>query len=169
MAGRRPHASCWVSKAARAPSSIIATCRSIAMTTSVEVEKPRPGIEEVFADVGLLIFSFAYAGRRGCDTPLSFLLQMRERAPQADLILTWGKEGAYGLDRRGTMHHSPAYPPAEVKDTLGAGETFNAGLIDAYLKGLELAEALPHACRLAGKKCGQIGFDQLGGAESEKH
>lgn len=132
---------------------------------SVEVEKPRPGIEAVFADATLLIFSRAYAGHRGSDTPYSFLLRMREQAPQADLILTWGKEGAYGLDRRGALHHSPAHPPVEVKDTLGAGDTFNAGLIDAHLKGLGLAEALSHACRLAGKKCGRIGMDGLGGEE----
>jgi ketohexokinase len=130
---------------------------------SVEVEKPRPGIEAAFADATLLIFSRVYAGYCGSDTPHSFLLRMREQAPQADLILTWGKEGAYGLDRRGAIHHSPAYPPVEVKDTLGAGDTFNAGLIDTYLKGLGLAEALSYACRLAGIKCGQIGFEGIRG------
>jgi ketohexokinase len=130
---------------------------------SVEVEKPRPGIEAVFADATLLIFSRAYAGHRGSDTPHSFLLRMREQAPEADLIVTWGKEGAYGLDKRGVMHHSPAYPPVEVKDTLGAGDTFNAGLIDASIKDLGLGEALSQACRLAGKKCGQIGLEGLGG------
>jgi len=133
------------------------------LACSVEVEKPRPGIEAVFADATVLIFSRAYAGHRGSDTPHFFLPTMREQAPQADLIVTWGKEGAYGLDRWGAIHHSPAYPPIEVKDTLGAGDTFNAGLIDAYLKGLGLAEALSHACRLAGKKCGQIGLEGLEG------
>lgn len=132
---------------------------------SVEVEKPRPGIEAIFADATVLIFSRAYAGHRGSDAPHSFLLRMREQAPRADLIVTWGKEGAYGLDRQGEIQHSPAYPPVEVKDTLGAGDTFNAGLIDAYLKGCGLAEALSHACRLAGKKCGQIGLERLGSEE----
>lgn len=130
---------------------------------SVEVEKPRPGIEAVFAGATLLIFSRAYAGHHEFDTPHPFLLRMREQALQADLIVTWGNEGAYGLDRRRAIHHSPAYPPIEVKDTLGAGDTFNAGLIDAYIRGLGMAEALPHACRLAGNKCGQIGLEGLGG------
>jgi ketohexokinase len=87
---------------------------------------------------------------------------MREEAPEADLVLTWGDDGAYGLARRGEVIHSPAFPPIKVKETLGAGDTFNAGLIDAYVRGLELAEALPLACRLAGKKCGQVGFAALG-------
>lgn len=130
---------------------------------SVEVEKPRPGIEAAFSDASVLIFSHAYAVHCGFDTPHPFLWDMRERAPQADLILPWGKEGAYGLDPRGAIHHSPASPPIEVKDTLGAGDTFNAGLIDAYLKGRGLAEALSRACRLAGKKCGQTGLEGLGG------
>ncbi len=137
---------------------------SPALPCSVEVEKPRPGIEAVFAGATLLIFSRAYAGHHGFDTPHPFLLRMREQALQADLIVTWGNEGAYGLDRRGAIHHSPAYPPIEVKDTLGAGDTFNAGLVDADLQGLGLAEALPGACRLAGRKCGQIGLEGLGGS-----
>lgn len=131
------------------------------LSCSVEVEKPRPGIEAVFADTTLLIFSRAYVGHCGFDTPHPFLLQMHEQAPQADLVLPWGKEGAYGLDRWGGVRHSPAYPPVDVKDTLGAGDTFNAGLIDAYLKGLGLADALSHACRLAGIKCGQVGLEGL--------
>jgi len=87
---------------------------------------------------------------------------MREEAPEADLVLTWGEDGAYGLPRRGEVIHSPAFPPIKVKETLGAGDTFNAGVIDAYVRGLELAEALPFACRLAGNKCGQVGFAALG-------
>lgn len=132
---------------------------------SIEVEKPRPGIEAVFANVRMLVFSRPYANYLGFDTPHAFLLRMREQVPHADLIVTWGKEGAYGLDRRGAIHHSPAYPPIDIKDTLGAGDTFNAGLIDAYLRGRELVEALSYACRLAGKKCGQIGLEGLGSKE----
>ncbi|MBZ0160145.1 MAG: ketohexokinase [bacterium] len=130
---------------------------------SVEVEKPRPGIEAVFAGAGMLIFSHAYANHLGFDAPRPFLLRMREQAPQADLIVTWGKEGAYGLTYPGEVQYSPAFPPIKAQDTLGAGDTFNAGLIDAYLKGLGLADALSHACRLAGQKCGQIGLEGLKG------
>ncbi|MDD5559791.1 PfkB family carbohydrate kinase [Candidatus Methylomirabilis sp.] len=132
---------------------------------SVEVEKPRPGIEAVFADVKMLVFSRVYANYLGFDAPHALLFKIREQAPQADLIVTWGKEGAYGLDRRGAIYHSPAFSPVEVKDTLGAGDTFNAGLIDAYVRGRGLADALSLACRLAGKKCGQIGLEGLGEKE----
>ena len=129
---------------------------------SVEVEKPRTGIEAAFPSVALLIFSRTYAHHRGFDNPHAFLLRMRDEAPEADVVLSWGENGAYGLGRGGEVIHSPAFPPAEVKETLGAGDTFNAGLIDAYVSGLGLAEALSLACRLAGKKCGQVGFARLG-------
>jgi ketohexokinase len=48
-----------------------------------------------------------------------------------------------------------------VVDTLGAGDTFNAAIIDGLCRQQDLAVALRDACRLAGKKCGQIGFQGL--------
>lgn len=134
----------------------------LASRCSLEVEKARRGIEAAFPDVAVLIFSRVYANHRGFDRPHPFLLRMREEAPRSDLVLSWGMEGAYGFDRRGEVSHSPAFVPAEVRETLGAGDTFNAGLIDAYVRGLGLPEALRLGCRLAGKKCGQVGFDTLG-------
>lgn len=157
----------WVHFEGRDPTEIARMVRRVregglGTPCSLEVEKPRLGSEVVFPDVTLLIFARAYAYHRGFDRPHPFLLRVREEASQADLVLTWGAEGAYSLDRRGALSHSPAFVPAVVKETLGAGDTFNAGLIDAYLRGYGLSEALELACRLAGKKCGQVGFDGLG-------
>ena len=56
------------------------------------------------------------------------------------------------------MFKSPAFQPPCVVDTIGAGDTFNAGLINARLQGLSLADALSAVSRLAGRKCGQQGF-----------
>jgi ketohexokinase len=47
-------------------------------------------------------------------------------------------------------------------DTLGAGDTFTAGVISGYLAGLDADAILARACGLAGRKCGQYGFDGLG-------
>ena len=51
--------------------------------------------------------------------------------------------------------------PIAVVDTLGAGDTFNAGIISACMDGLDTEASLARACQLAGKKCGQSGCDGL--------
>ncbi|MEK7322090.1 MAG: PfkB family carbohydrate kinase [Pseudomonadota bacterium] len=129
---------------------------------SAEIEKPRPGIEQLFPLATLLLFSRAYVQAQAGGEPAQFLHDMRQRAPQADLILAWGEAGAWALSRSGQLIHSPAFPPPRVVDTLGAGDTFNAGIIDALARRLTLAEALEAACRLAGRKCGQAGLNFVG-------
>lgn len=46
-------------------------------------------------------------------------------------------------------------------DTLGAGDTFNAGFVHRMSLGGSVKEALTFACRLAGAKCGMLGYDGL--------
>jgi len=52
-------------------------------------------------------------------------------------------------------------------DTIGAGDTFNAGIIHSLLLGNSVEEALTFACRLAGSKCGMLGFDGLRNFQSD--
>lgn len=128
---------------------------------SVEIEKPRPGIERLFVGADALLFSKGYAAHRACADPFDFLHAMRHEAPGADLVCAWGADGAYALTRVDQALHSPACPPRQIVDTLGAGDTFNAGIIDALVRGAGLAHALQEACCLAGMKCGQLGLDGL--------
>ncbi len=59
------------------------------------------------------------------------------------------------------MYQCPATPPAKLVDTLGAGDTFNAGLIHYLSEGRGLETALQFACDIAGAKCGMTGFEEL--------
>lgn len=138
-----------------------ARCQAPQLPISVEIEKHRPGIEKLFPLPDLLMFSRVYATTSGFQNAKQLFAAIRPQAPLAELVCSWGDEGAQGLDRVGKMFTSPAFPPLCVIDTLGAGDTFNAGLINARLHGLSLADALPAACRLAGRKCGQQGFAGL--------
>lgn len=129
---------------------------------SVEIEKPRPDIEALLPWADLLLFSRAYAQACGFADAPSLFAAMRALAPQAELVCSWGAEGAWASDRDGQVYASPAFAPAQMIETLGAGDTFNAACIDARVRGLGLAEMLESASRLAGRKCGQVGFAGLG-------
>jgi ketohexokinase len=126
---------------------------------SVEIEKPRADIEQLFAHAEVLLFSRHFAHAGGYDDPQRFLDHIARRTPGVIRVLAWGEAGAYALDRDGRPLHSPAYPPPQLVDTLGAGDSFNAGIIDTLLHGGAVDQALQRACRLAGRKCGHDGLD----------
>jgi len=140
------------------------------LPVSVEIEKPRDGLEVLLRGAGggpgVLIFSRAYAAASartdaGPPAPAAFL-RRREQDCDADLLLLpWGADGAYGLARGGEPVHVPAHAPARVVDTLAAGDVFNALVIDGLLRGLALPALLARANRVAGFKCGRDGLDGL--------
>lgn len=129
---------------------------------SLELEKPREGIEVLWGMVDILICSRGYAMHCGHGDPVSFLAWMREKSPRAVLVVAWGESGAYGLQAGGEVVHGPAFLPEFVVDTLGAGDTFNAGLIGHLAEGEALDAALRAACELAGRKCGIRGLNIIG-------
>lgn len=127
---------------------------------SLEVEKPRPGIDGLFSGPRLLLFSRNYAHALGFDQAAALLQSLQERLATGSLaVCAWGDQGAWAVAHRGEVVHSPAFPPAQVVDTLGAGDVFNAAVIDQLSREAPLERILDAACRLAGQKCGQWGFD----------
>ena len=128
---------------------------------SLEVEKPREGIEKLFVKADLLLFSRHYAESHGYHSATDLLHAMQPQAPHARLVCAWGSEGAFALEQHGGIIHAPAFTQSQVVDSLGAGDTFNAGIIHNLLKGASLTQALHDGCYLAGLKCSQQGFDHL--------
>ncbi len=133
---------------------------------SLEIEKPRLGIERLFQYADVLLCSQNFAHHHSYYDANEFLRDLRQQVPDTDLICTWGHLGAYAFDKKGKILYSPAYPPPQVIDTLGAGDTFNASLIDSFCSQQDLSVALHEACWLAGKKCGQMGLEKLSRAKS---
>ncbi len=129
---------------------------------SLEAEKPRSGLETLFAVPDVIMLSRQFARAHGFDSPAACLRWTRERAPQAQLFLGWGSEGAYGLGTEGAIVHCPARVPDVIVDTIGAGDAFNAGIIDALLRERTIVDTLDDATQLAGRKCAQSGFAGLG-------
>lgn len=124
---------------------------------SLEIEKPRPDIESLFDYPDVLLFSKQYAEHNSYNSAESFLSTFKT---EQIMTCAWGEQGAWAK-HGDTIFHSHAYPPKAVVDTIGAGDTFNAAFIHAMTHKLPIQQALNDACFLAGKKCGQLGFDGL--------
>jgi ketohexokinase len=76
------------------------------------------------------------------------------------IVCPWGKDGACALDRGANYFESPIFPCEKTIDTLGAGDTFSAGLLDSLMKDFSnIHQAISRACKIAGFKCGYYGYD----------
>ncbi|KAJ5584692.1 pfkB family kinase [Penicillium hispanicum] len=143
---------------------------------SVEVEKPgRPGLQELAEEADVVFYSktWAQASNSNCGytSALECLSDQSERTPKASLLCcTWGQDGAGVFDRAtGSVLHKPAYELSaralQVVDTVGAGDTFIAGMLYALnCKEQEwsVADKLLFAIWIAGAKVSQEGFSGLG-------
>ncbi len=136
---------------------------------SIEVEKARPGIESLLPQTNLIIFSHHYAKEKGFTDGHALLETMKPQLPHATLICTWGTQGVWYCAPNSEIQHQPAHIITHPVDTLGAGDTFNAGLIDALLKKHSLPEAIKQASDLAARKCQQSGLDNLLTPLEEEH
>ena len=132
---------------------------------SLEVEKQRPELESLLRLADVLLFSRQYAREAGYDHGPRFLESITPRSPGATLVCAWGEKGAYARAADGAAIASPAFPPAVLVDTLGAGDVFNGAIIDGLVRGQSLETTLLAACRLAGRKCGREGLDGLAGSD----
>ncbi len=132
------------------------------LPVSVEIEKPRNAIESLYTLPDVLLFSRHFAQQQGYSKATPFLQHLCRQVPHAALYCAWGEDGAYAISSaQAAVLHAPSYPPAAVIDTLGAGDTFNAAVIHGHLQQRAAREILHQACRLAGKKCGQLGLQNL--------
>ncbi len=129
---------------------------------SLEIEKVRPGIKVLFKYVGTLLFSKNYVLEHedsdGIEGAINFLQALHRKFPDKQIICAWGGDGAYGIDHYGVIYHAPPSPPFKVIDTLAAGDTFNAAVIDRLISGHSTEDAIKSGCRLAGQKCGHVGL-----------
>lgn len=69
------------------------------------------------------------------------ITKIKELAPNIVLVVKNGSEGAYAW-HSGKLIHQPAFLNTEVIDSIGAGDSFNAGFIHEYIKGSPLNKCL---------------------------
>ncbi len=81
-------------------------------------------------------------------------------ASGATVVVKQGADG--GLARRGAHVVRASAPAVDVVDTTGAGDSFGAGFLAAWLGGLDIEEALAIAVR-----CGSLSTRGVGGTASQ--
>lgn len=128
-------------------------------TLSVEIEKDREDIDSLMTGADILLFSKSFAEARGFTTPRDFLQQLHQQHA-VFLSCTWGASGAYAMTMSGEFIEAPAITVNGI-DSIGAGDTYNAGLLHALSQGSTFTDAIHFARELATKKVQQRGFDGL--------
>ncbi|KAI9189451.1 hypothetical protein H9P43_000884 [Blastocladiella emersonii ATCC 22665] len=167
------------------------------MTTSLELERPnREGLDALIAlaDVVFVSNEFARFHGRDGDVPVAQVEQvadpkgMEMADADADLVrrsvawvarwmvprmragatafLTLGSHGAIAV-HAGRAYHAPVRRGITPVDTIGAGDSFNAGAIAGLLRGLSVPDALRFAVTVAGVKVARDGFEGIGEAVKE--
>ncbi|KAI8635317.1 pfkB family kinase [Xylariaceae sp. FL1651] len=141
-------------------------------TISVEVEKPgREGLQDLVPLVDVVFYSKSWAQSNGYKSAEECVLAQARVAPNALLLCcTWGEMGASALEpykSKSICESAPAFKFADgrpIVDTVGAGDTFIAGILYSYISGHRdwtLQRRLGFANELAGRKVTQEGFAGL--------
>ena len=96
--------------------------------------------------------------------PAELVVALRERYGVTWAVVTRGADGAVSAGPDGLA--SVASPPVDLVDTIGAGDTFMAGLLDGLVvRGLPLEDALGRGALAASLVCEREGADPPTAAE----
>jgi ketohexokinase len=140
------------------------TGQKLQIKISIELEKQRDSelIRPLLNQADVIFIGKDFAQFSGYKTPEETVEGLSSQVQtNSILICPWGERGAVARGCDGEICSSPAYPPERVVDTLGAGDTFIAGVIFCLNGGKLIKDAIEFACKLAGTKCGLQGFDSL--------
>ncbi|XP_045170827.2 ketohexokinase-like [Mercenaria mercenaria] len=135
---------------------------------SVEIEQSNitnPEFRSLFAQGDIVLIGKDYAIDDGYTSKEEAVRGLYKYCkPDAILVCAWGDDGAAAMfDEQ--LVCSPAITPEKLVDTLGEGDTFNAGFIYAFSRGKSVAKAVKFGCMVAGHKCGCNGFSCVKGMQ----
>jgi len=100
-------------------------------------------------------------GLTGSDDPEEAVRRLQKGSTRVQVVAKLGARGAMAIDSGGRTVHVPA-PRVDVVDTTGAGDSFDAGFLHAWLGGAELTD-----CLRLGAACGGLSTRGLGGTATQ--
>ena len=141
--------------------------RNANVLISVEVEKPnREGLQELANEADVVFFSKSWAVSQGYSSAKDCVMSQARLLPRTShLFCTWGGDGAVACDTSRNEYVSlPAWRPENtcVIDTVGAGDTFIAGILYGFLQhdmDWSLQRKLDFGIRISGFKVTREGLD----------
>lgn len=132
------------------------------ITISMEFERPREALIPLMSLPDVLMVGKVFNEFLGHHTAEEAASHLRKSCKDSALIFcAWGDKGAVASAPGGEVHRVDAFAPGPIIDTLGAGDTFNAGIIYSLSRGKPWKEAVEFACRLAGTKCCSPGYNAV--------
>ena len=133
---------------------------------SVEIELPKPicpQLGELFDKANYVFVSKDYSREEGYSSKEEAVEGLLKCCKSdATIICPWGEDGAAAANKEHVVT-SLAYPPSELVDTVGAGDTFMAGTIFSLCADKTIDHAIRFGCQVAGAKCGMRGYSGLRG------
>lgn len=108
----------------------------------IQIKEQLPIFEAILAKTDLLFVNKVEAGIL-CENEsgeIPELIQALSKKVSGNVVITDGKNGAYGNDRHMT-YHAPMFPGERVEAT-GAGDAFTSGFLGATVAGLSLQKSL---------------------------
>lgn len=126
---------------------------------SIEFEKNRTNISDLYSYADVLIFSKSYCINLKQYDPVNFINNLNRSLTNKTIVVPWGEDGSYGSTDSSKVIYLPAISNKAIIDTVGAGDTFNAGIINSEIKGDDLKNGLIKSNKLASYKISNFGFD----------
>ena len=146
-----------------------ASGRTVSLDTNDDPAGAWRGVDELLPHLDVLLpnasEAIALAGSRAGTDPAEAARTLADRGPL--VVVKLGADGALAAGCDGTVRTTPGVR-APLVDTTGAGDTFDAAFLDAWLAGSDVATCLlrgvhagAHAVGAAGGTAGQPTASQL--------